>query len=127
LELGGYSAGNQWIRNNSNVVIMAYIPKSNRPPWGPKKIEGKQAGRRHDNYKFYNSTRWRKVARQHKIENPTCAECERIGKFTEVKYTDHIEPIPPVGNGDPWDPNNLQSLCEHHHAVKSGQERHKKK
>ncbi|MBO2714488.1 hypothetical protein GTP11_15710 [Lactiplantibacillus plantarum] len=38
---------------------------------------------------------------------------------------DHIVPL--FLGGDPYDWNNLQSLCDYHHSLKSQQEREQKK
>ncbi len=100
--------------------------------WNQPRERQAQTGRRHDNYAFYNSSKWRKIAKAFERAHPTCAECARQGKTTDATgrkgVTDHIEPMPPVGNGAPYDWNNLQRLCNKCHAIKSGKEsRHGKR
>ncbi|MCJ2385491.1 HNH endonuclease [Lactiplantibacillus plantarum] len=38
---------------------------------------------------------------------------------------DHIVPL--ANNGEPYDWDNLQSLCDYHHSMKSQREREQKK
>ena len=55
-------------------------------------------------------------------KNACCAMCLKDGKVRPVYAVDHIIPH----RGDPrlmWDWKNYQSLCEHHHNVKSSGER----
>lgn len=65
--------------------------------------------------------------------HPLCEEFEMEGKYVKADMVDHIQPINRV---DPWDMqmgtyghptdwDNLQSLSNHKHAVKSGKEAHK--
>lgn len=84
--------------------------------------ERKPFGRAKDNSSFYNSTRWRKVAKQHKENNPLCVRCEEAGKVVPVEFTDHIKRI--EDGGERYDFKNLQSLCAFHHNSKSGKEAH---
>ena len=97
---------------------MAYIPynkkKSLYNTWQSKS----------DN-KFYYSTRWRKVRSQFLKENPICIECKKIGITTEATTVDHIIQI--INGGDPYNFNNLQSLCKIHHAKKSAKETNENK
>jgi len=66
---------------------------------------------------------------------PLCAECLKGTPFIKKKYTaarvlDHIKPINPkdayntAGGrfGEPLSPDNVQWLCDTHHAKKSGAE-----
>ena len=78
--------------------------------------------RKTDNSKFYNSTKWRKLRKLFVAQNPVCVHCEQKGFTTAVAEVDHIVPIR-LG-GDPYDFNNLQSLCKSCHARKSAKERH---
>lgn len=94
-------------------------PKKVNRPWKP---ERKPFERSKDNSSFYNSTRWRKVARIHKEKNPFCVKCDAEGKVTAVQFTDHIVRL--EDGGEPYSDKNLQSLCEFHHNQKSGREAH---
>lgn len=55
-------------------------------------------------------------------EHPLCVECEREGRVVPGYAVDHI--VPHRGNVallKDWD--NLQTLCQRHHAIKSNKER----
>ena len=97
---------------------------SPRPSWLPKRVaHGRRVA---DNQAFYNSKAWRKVATLHKQANPLCAICEAKGSLSPATVTDHIIPINEGGNKWAWD--NLQSLCDKCHAIKSageGRNRHR--
>ena len=69
----------------------------------------------------YNSTQWRKVASLHKKLNPMCVI---EGCQNPVHTTDHIKPI--NDGGEPYNMNNLQSLCKRHNASKTGSQRFNK-
>jgi len=77
---------------------------------------------------FYNTTEWRGInglRRNHLRSHPFCVECKREGKMISATVVDHIMPFSKVGDHElKWklftDPRNLQSLCSHHHAVKTG-------
>ena len=100
---------------------MPLKPKKIKRPW--KNNERVAFGRRaKNNYEFYNSQRWRRVASLHKEKNPYCKKCLDEGRKTSVEFTDHIVRI--EDGGEPYDENNLQSLCTHHHNQKSGKEAH---
>ena len=70
--------------------------------------------------KLYNS-RWRNLRKQFLKEHPLCEECKREGVVTAAEVVDHI--IPHKGNEKLfWDESNWQSLCKHHHDVKTAKE-----
>ena len=64
---------------------------------------------------FYHSTGWRKTRAYWLNQEPLCRSCQR-----PAEMVDHIVPI--HEGGDPWDLNNLQSLCNSCHARKRGKE-----
>jgi 5-methylcytosine-specific restriction enzyme A len=99
---------------------MANAPKKVTRPWVKQSapFERERTVKDFD----YNARAWRNKAKAHKAAHPFCAECERQGIVTAVAHTDHIKPIK-IG-GDPWDDDNLQSLCKRCHDVKSAKERH---
>ena len=70
------------------------------------------------NQPFYNSRQWRAISKNHKQRNPLCIICLQEGKTVSVDICDHIISIDK--GGSKLDPNNLQSLCSHHHNQKSG-------
>lgn len=64
---------------------------------------------------FYNSKTWRNLRRLHLNSEPTCRTCK-----SPADMVDHITPL--HEGGQALDPSNLQSLCNHCHAVKRGHE-----
>ncbi len=87
----------------------------------PKPFEGI----RQDNYPFYNSRTWRKLAKAHKKANPLCITCLQEGRTTPAEVTDHKVAID--DGGHKTDINNLQSLCHKCHNSKSGRNKRKRK
>ncbi len=111
---------------------MAFIPKSKRRPWMGEQ-DKPQTGRL-INSGFYHTAAWRKLRRWYITLHPLCEMCNKDGKTVSADIVDHKKrinrenPFNTQGElyGEPLDPENLQSLCTHHHAVKSGRERHEK-
>ena len=92
-------------------------------PW----VKEREAfGRRKDNTKFYNARQWRKVSKLFRNENSFCKHCDADGKVGPADVCDHIKGLDfLLSNGiDPYDFNELQSLCHRHHNIKSGKESH---
>jgi len=68
-----------------------------------------------DNQRWYDTTRWRKVAKRQLAKEPYCRLCERINRETRAKIVDHVRPH--KNDYDLfWDPENLQSLCASCHS-----------
>ena len=66
-------------------------------------------------------SRWEKRRSNFLMNNPLCVECLKNGKYTPANVADHIVPH----KGDKrlfYDDNNLQSLCDSCHGVKSSRE-----
>lgn len=64
------------------------------------------------------TTKWDKTAKRFLQEHPLCVECAREGRTREADLVDHIIPA----KGDQrlfWDKSNWQTLCAHHHSVKT--------
>ena len=60
--------------------------------------------------RFYNGTRWRRLARRHLAANPLCVFC---GRLTEL--VDHVAPR--LDRPDlAYDPANLRSCCRACHS-----------
>ncbi len=82
---------------------------------------------------IHSSNRWRKTSRLYREANPICEACLRASKEGDQSHgminlatsVDHIVPL--FAGGEPYDWDNLQSLCDYHHALKSQQEREQKK
>lgn len=99
---------------------MPSIKKTCRRPW---MVERKpQEGRKHSNTKFYQSTAWRKLRVVKLEQQPLCEECLSKGIHTTAKVADHIVPI--NRGGAALNIENLQSLCDRCHNIKSAKEAH---
>jgi 5-methylcytosine-specific restriction endonuclease McrA len=102
-------------------------------------------GRKHIN-PFYKSSQWRKLRHAfingfstHLVGssrhiNRLCIRCwVDEGRVVAAHTIDHIKPINQENAyqtmngkyGEPLDWENLQPLCEHHNAIKTGKERNK--
>lgn len=82
---------------------------------------------------WYRSVKWIKLSRLFRAKNPFCVECKKEGVLTDCSpgtgngVTDHIKP---VSSGESrqmkwllmWSWDNLQTLCNSHHASKSSYE-----
>jgi 5-methylcytosine-specific restriction enzyme A len=110
---------------------MAYFPKNKRRSYQPKLVP--QSGRRFAN-PFYQSKEWRALQKVFKHQHPWCVECKKNGFSVPVAVVDHKKPINQADAydtqngmfGEPLEWKNLQSLCVHCHARKSGREAHQK-
>ena len=101
---------------------MPTLPKKEKQrPWITRKEEEKKPWSKNpEEQQIYRSAEWRKL-REIKLENdPYCEECKRKGIRTWAIIVDHIIPI--RKGGDPWDENNLQSLCVECHNSKTARE-----
>lgn len=90
---------------------------------------------------IHSSNRWRRTSRLYREAHPICEACikaskragkglddtadKRAGMINLATSVDHIVPL--FAGGEPYDWDNLQSLCDYHHALKSQQEREQKK
>lgn len=86
---------------------------------------------------IHASSRWRKTSQLYREAHPICEACikaneragkgldERAGMINLATSVDHIVPL--FLGGDPFNWNNLQSLCDYHHSLKSQREREQKK
>lgn len=84
-------------------------------------------GNRYNPDSFYTSTTWRKARAAFLAAYPWCVTCLAEGRKVKADMLDHKKRI--KAGGDRLNPENFQGLCNHHHAVKSGNEsneRHKK-
>lgn len=99
---------------------MPSIKKTCRRPWMTERKP--QEGRKYSNTKFYQSTAWRKLRAIKLEQQPLCEECLSRGIHTPAKVADHIVPI--NRGGAALNIENLQSLCDRCHNVKSAKEGH---
>lgn len=66
---------------------------------------------------FYRTQRWIETRKKKLHINPFCEECQRNGTMVVGKIVDHIVPI--KQGGEPYDLDNLQTLCWSCHSRKS--------
>ena len=92
---------------------MPNVPKRKQRPW----LQGQHQSskQRLQRNKFYQSSSWRKLRAMFIKINPLCIECESVGNVV-----DHIIPIKEGGEKLSWD--NLQTMCNRCHNIKSGKE-----
>ena len=69
---------------------------------------------------FYKTSQWLKVRKIKLQQSPICEECKKNGTIVVGKIVDHIVPI--KQGGEPYDMDNLQTLCWSCHSRKSIQE-----
>jgi len=58
----------------------------------------------------YNTRRWQALRADHLARHPLCARCTRTIPAVIVHHRTPIR-----HGGDPWDPDNLESLCQSCH------------
>lgn len=74
-------------------------------------------------YDLYHSRRWRETSQLYRKSNPLCEQCLREKDCNETNTVrigtsvDHIVAL--KDGGDPWNWNNLQTLCALHHNRKT--------
>lgn len=90
--------------------------------------------------KSLNNKRWWRIRDRQLALNPLCVECEKEDTATPTgpgqRHADHIDPDlrHPEGLHDgPWEGwqtdqgyTNLQTLCVHHHSLKTAKEQGKR-
>jgi 5-methylcytosine-specific restriction endonuclease McrA len=86
-----------------------------------KKFEGFKQ----NNYKLYNSSKWRKFAHALRKEFPLCYTCRKEGRTTACQMVDHVKNIN-LG-GSIWGKDNLRTLCNKCHAKKTSLDKDKYK
>lgn len=70
--------------------------------------------------RFYDLQAWRRARREHLAQEPLCRMCRAQGITKPGHHVDHITPI--SKGGDPFDSDNLQSLCAEHHSLKTARD-----
>jgi len=78
---------------------------------------------------IHSSSRWRRTSLLYREANPICEQCLReaskeAGMINLATSVDHIVPL--FAGGEPYSWDNLQSLCDYHHSLKSQREREQK-
>ena len=93
-------------------------PPIHRPPgrvpasWAYDQRRGSAASRGYDH-------RWREKRLAYLRENPLCVECLKEGRSEPATQVDHVIAL---RKGGADEPSNYQSLCHHHHSVKTARE-----
>lgn len=103
---------------------MANRPKNIKRPWVS---ESKPFQRARDFSAFYNARAWRKVSKAYREAHPFCIDCEADGYVVKANVCDHKRGLGFLidNNQNPYDWNELQSLCNKCHNKKSGKESHR--
>ncbi len=97
---------------------MPYLPTTTKYKWIRKiKKDYNQPYSKPEYSKVYNSTRWRRLRAEYIKHHPLCIECNRNNIIKEAEVVDHIKEI--ADGGSIWNVNNLQSLCDKHHRIKT--------
>ena len=66
--------------------------------------------------RFYASAKWRRLREQQLYDEPWCQDCDK-------EFATDVDHIVPIGDGgDPYAPDNLQSLCHSCHSRKTARE-----
>lgn len=73
---------------------------------------------------FYGTNEWKKLSIEYRRHQPLCEHCLKRDVITEADCVDHIVEIEDGGDKLEWD--NLQSLCNACHNIKTGQEKRKR-
>lgn len=77
--------------------------------------------KRNDQFEaLYHSSQWRKTSLLYREHNPFCEKCLTNGKHTFGTSVDHIKSLK-LG-GDPFDWDNLETLCAKCHNKKTREE-----
>lgn len=103
---------------------MPIKPQLTKRPWAVDHVPFKRPA---DHSKFYNSRKWRRVATAFRSAHPLCAACEAAGEVGPADVADHIKGLQWLldHGADPYNTNELQSMCHSCHNKKSGKEAHR--
>lgn len=95
-----------------------------KPPTNKPKRTNEQKTWNASGFK-YNSAAWIRLRNRKRQLNPLCEDCLERGEIVPYHTIDHVKAI--IDGGDPWDLDNLRTLCNQCHRIKSAKERHKRK
>jgi 5-methylcytosine-specific restriction protein A len=73
---------------------------------------------------IYHSWQWKKLRKLKASKDPLCEHCKRYGIYEPLAVVDHVKEL--ADGGEPYDINNLQSLCHSCHNRKTAVERRKR-
>ena len=74
-----------------------------------------------DRRRIYNSAAWKNARRFQLERSPVCERCREDGLIVVAVHVDHVLAL--AAGGDPFDADNLASLCASCHSQKTGAER----
>jgi 5-methylcytosine-specific restriction endonuclease McrA len=75
---------------------------------------------------FYNSHRWRNLAKQVKLRDDyLCQDCLAEGIYSSADVVDHIKEVRDHWE-ERWNTENMRSLCHYHHNLKTREEKKKR-
>ena len=86
-------------------------PKREQPTWNASGFN-------------YSGAAWIRLRNLKRQISPLCEECLKRGELVPFHTIDHIKPI--LDGGEPYDIDNLQTLCNQCHRIKSAKERHRR-
>lgn len=96
------------------AIPNARTPYSPAPAAAPRRRS--EAQREHQ--RFINSRVWRRTSKAFLAENPLCADCLKLGIYTEAKHSHHL--VKPADNPElAFDWENLLALCIPCHAART--------
>ena len=105
---------------------MPYLPSTKKYKWMRTIAKDRNKSySRPELAKLYNTTRWRKLRAYWVKHNPLCVICYKNNIINEVDVVDHIKEI--SDGGAMYDVNNLQSLCDRCHRIKTNKSKNKRK
>lgn len=122
LALAFFAGGEAVARAPLRPCRHAGCPVLTREGWCDRHRPTHQRRESADWHDWYSLPIWRKRLRPTQlIREPFCRDCAREGVRTPAEIVDHITP-----HRGRWklftDPENLQSLCKHHHDQKTMRE-----
>lgn len=72
--------------------------------------------------RFYQRKAWKDARAAQLQREPLCRNHKRLGQLVEGTHVDHVIPI--EFGGDPYDKNNLQTMCKPCHEAKTRRDEH---
>ena len=105
---------------------MPKLPKEKKKSWVVYREQKNKGSRRFDqgnkDLDIYNTKQWKATRAYHIQKNPICKHCfDNKKRIVSGDVVDHIIPI--RQGGSPFDFQNLQTLCNPCHNVKSIKEK----
>ena len=70
--------------------------------------------------RVYDLQEWKRVRKAHLLYEPLCRECKKQGRLRPAYHVDHVIPI--SKGGDWFSRDNLQSLCDSCHSLKTAKD-----